>query len=217
MKKFTKLTLVAAALSSSLFVSQSALAEVSANIGVTSNYLWRGVSQSSDDASVSGGIDYSSESGVYAGTWIGSLGGGGETDFYFGYAGESGSFAYDVGYIYYAYTDDELSNDFGELYFNGGFGNFGFGIAVTTNTQSDVESLDGAIYYNLGYGGIDLGNEFELGLTVGAYTYDEDGVEDYSHFQADVSKGDFVLSISKATSDSGDDDLKFVASWSTSF
>ncbi|GLR72306.1 TorF family putative porin [Agaribacter marinus] len=221
MKKFTKLTLVAAALSSSLFVSQSALAEVSANIGATSNYLWRGVSQSSDSASVSGGLDFAADSGFYAGTWVGSLGdgNGAETDFYLGFGGESGSFSYDVGYIYYAYTDLDDS-DFGEVYFNGAVGNFGFGVAYTVNSQVEgVSAFDsGDIYANISYGGIDLGNDFELGFTVGTYAFDADGDFDYSHVQADIAKGDFAFSISKAEDEGiADGDLKFVASWSTSF
>ncbi|MFT6269326.1 MAG: hypothetical protein ACJAVV_002151 [Alphaproteobacteria bacterium] len=219
MKQLTKLSLVAAALSSTLFVSQSALAEVSANIGATSNYLWRGVSQSGDAASVSGGIDYSNESGFYAGTWVGSLatGVGAETDFYLGFGGEAEGFTYDVGYIYYAYTDLSDSN-FGEIYLNGGFGDFGFGVAYTINSDVDEGSAfdSGDIYYSVSYGGIDLGNEFELALTAGTYTFDAD-IESYSHVQADITKGDFAFGISKATDDSGDDDTKFVVSWSTSF
>lgn len=229
MKKLAKLSLVAAALSSSLFVSQVALAEVSANIGATTNYIWRGVSQSADAASVSGGLDYADESGFYAGTWVGSLGdsdsgfNGTETDFYLGFGGETDGFAYDVGYIYYAYTELDDAN-FGEVYFNGAFGNFGFGVAVTVNSEvpdgAGFESGD--IYYSVSYGGIDLGNEFELGLSAGLYTFDSDGDDgadyDYAHIQADISKGDFTFSISKAQNEGfADGDLKFVASWGTSF
>lgn len=240
MKQLTKVSLVAAALSSTLFVSQAALAEVSANFGATTNYIWRGVSQSADAASVSGGIDYSNESGFYAGTWVGSLGdsdggfSGAETDFYIGFGGESDGFAYDVGYIYYAYTELEDSN-FGEIYFNGGFGNIGFGIAYTVNSElgSGDGFESGDIYYNVSYSGIDLGSDFELSLTAGLYTFDSDGMfdsngiadaaavlrdYDYAHIQADIAKGDFVFSIVKAQeSDFADDDIKFVASWSTGF
>lgn len=228
MKQFTKVSLVAAALTSTLFVSQSALAEVSANFGATTNYVWRGVSQSADAASVSGGIDYSDDSGFYAGTWVGSLGdsdsgfNGTETDFYLGFGGESDGFAYDVGYIYYAYTELDDSN-FGEIYFNGGFGNVGFGVAYTINSQVDEGAgfESGDIYYSVSYGGIDLGNDFELSLTAGLYTFDSDGDENdynYSHIQADIAKGDFVFSITKAQeSGFADEDIKFVASWSTAF
>lgn len=221
MKKLTTLALVATAVTSTFGMSQVANAEVSANFGATSNYLWRGVSQSGDSASVSGGLDYANDSGFYAGTWIGSLseGAGAETDFYLGYSGETDVFAYDIGYLYYAYSDLDDSN-FGEVYFNGSVGNFGFGIAYTIN--SDVESPSpfdsGDIYYSASYGGIDLGSDFELGLSAGLYTFDASGDLDYAHVQADIAKGDFVFSISKAQEEGfADGDLKLVASWSTSF
>ncbi len=222
MKKLTSLALVAAAVSSSFCFSSVANAEVSLNAGVTTNYVWRGVTQSNNAASVSGGLDYSDDSGFYAGTWVGSLGdansgfNGAETDFYLGYAGESGDFGYDVGYIYYGYYQEE-DIDFGELYFNGSYGNLGFGVAYTVNGESGGNFDSGDIYLHAGYGGIDLGNELELGLTVGYYSFDFDSSADYAHVQADISKGDFTISFSKAESTSGNSDLIMMASWGTSF
>ena len=46
---------------------------ISANIGVVSNYIWRGVTQTGDQAAVQGGLDYSHESGFYAGTWASNV------------------------------------------------------------------------------------------------------------------------------------------------
>lgn len=218
MKKLAlPLTLVALA-TSAAFVSTSATAEVSANAGVTSNYVWRGVSQSGDAASVSGGLDYSNESGFYAGTWIGSLseGNGAETDLYLGFSGEKDGFGYDVGYIYYNYSDLDDS-DFGEIYFSGSVADFSFGLAYTVNSQVDDGSLfdTGDIYYNIGYS-FALSEEFGLGLTYGYYDFDAGSDSDYGHLQIDLTKGDFTFSISKAEDESGDDDVKFIASWSTS-
>lgn len=217
--KFLKITSIAAAVLAASSFSSVALAEVEANIGVTSNYVWRGVSQSGDSASVSGGLDFSSESGFYAGTWAGSLGegSGSEVDLYLGYAGEAGNFGYDVGYIYYGYPDLDDGN-FGELYFNGSLGDFGFGVAYTVNSEVSKGSTfdSGDIYYNASYG-FDLPNEYALGLTVGYYDFDAGVDVDYAHVQADLSKGDFTFSLSKAQSDSGDSDIKVIASWGTSF
>jgi uncharacterized protein (TIGR02001 family) len=217
--KILKITAIAAAVLAASGVSQMASAEVSANIGVTSNYLWRGVSQSGDSASVSGGLDYSDESGFYAGTWLGSLGedSGAEADFYLGFGGESGDFGYDVGYIYYNYSELDDS-DFGELYFNGSFGALGFGVAYTVNSQVDEGSAfdTGDIYYNVSYG-FELAQEYSLSFTAGYYDFDAGSDGDYSHIQADISKGDFTFSVSKAEEDSGDDDTKLVVSWGTSF
>lgn len=218
MKTFKLAALAIATLSATSF-SQVASADVEANFGATSNYVWRGVSQSGDSASVSGGIDYSDDSGFYAGTWIGSLseGAGAEADFYLGYGGESGDFTYDVGYIYYNYSDLDDS-DFGEIYVNGGLGDLGFGIAYTVNSQVDEGSAfdSGDMYLHASYG-FELPEEYTLGLTVGYYNFDADAAMDYAHFQADIGKGDFTFSISKAEEDSGDDDVKFIVSWGTSF
>lgn len=216
--KTLKLSVIAAAVLATAGFSQLAQAEVSANIGATSNYLWRGVSQSGDSASVSGGIDFSDEGGFYAGTWVGSLseGNGAEADFYLGFGGGD-EFTYDVGYIYYNYSD-LTDSDFGEVYFNGGFGDLGFGIAYTINSQVDEGSAfdTGDMYYHVSYG-FALPNDFSLSLTAGYYDFDAGSDGDYSHVQADIAKGDFTFSISKAQEESGDDDVKLVVSWGTSF
>jgi uncharacterized protein (TIGR02001 family) len=46
---------------------------ISANIGAVSNYIWRGVTQTGDQAAVQGGFDYAHESGFYAGTWASNV------------------------------------------------------------------------------------------------------------------------------------------------
>ncbi|WP_340679336.1 TorF family putative porin [Paraglaciecola sp.] len=226
--KTLKLGVIAAAVLAASGFSQFAAAEVSANFGATSNYLWRGVSQSGNAPSLSGGLDYANESGVYAGTWVGTIdwsdetsdAKGAEVDLYLGYGGEAGNFGYDVGYIYYYYpsTGYEDSN-FGELYFNGSFGAFGFGVAYTINSEADndVPFGTGDLYYNVSYG-FDLPNEFGLGLTYGYYDFDTPTSEsDYGHFQVDLTKGDFTFSISKADEESGSDDTNFAVSWGASF
>lgn len=221
--KTLKMSALAVAVVAASGFTQVAQAAVEANFGVTSNYLWRGVTQSSNDPSVSGGIDYSNDSGFYAGTWVGTIdwgtGGATENDYYLGYSGESGDFGYDVGYIYYNYPGSNTEDsDFGEVYFNGSYGAFGFGIAYTINSQVPDGNLfvEGDMYYSVSYG-FDLPEEYSLGLTYGYYDFDLGSDSDYGHFQIDLAKGDFTLSLSKADSESGDDDTKFVVSWGTSF
>ena len=226
--KTLKLSVIAAAVLATASFSQVAQAEVSANFGATSNYLWRGVTQSGNAPSLSGGLDYSNESGVYAGTWVGTIdwsdetsdAKGAEVDLYLGYGGEAGDFGYDVGYIYYYYPSSGYEDsNFGELYFNGSFGAFGFGVAYTINSEADNDAPFGTgdLYYNVSYG-FDLPNEFGLGLTYGYYDFDTPTSEsDYGHFQVDLSKGDFTFTVSKADQESGSDDTNFAVSWSASF
>ncbi|MCU7553322.1 TorF family putative porin [Alteromonas sp. ASW11-19] len=220
--KTVRLSALALVIASTAGLGQ-AQAAVEANIGVTSNYLWRGVTQSMNDPSVSGGLDYSHESGFYAGTWIGTIdwgnGSGTENDYYLGYSGMSGDFGYDVGYIHYVYPATGYENsDFGEVYFNGSYMGLGFGVAYTVASDVADGSLydSGDIYYNVSYGW-DLPEEFGLSMTYGYYDFDAGDDSDYGHFQADLSKGDFTLTVSKAQQESGDDDTKFVVSWGTTF
>jgi uncharacterized protein (TIGR02001 family) len=66
-----------ALLSVSMTSMNQAMAEdpwsFSANIGVVSNYMWRGVTQTGDQAAVQGGLDVAHESGFYAGTWASNI------------------------------------------------------------------------------------------------------------------------------------------------
>ena len=100
----TKMLLAGALLASTSVVATVAQAGTTGNIGATSNYIWRGVTQSNDQAAVSGGVDWDHDSGAYAGGWTSSLGGGQyELDVYGGYAFDTGAFSHDVGGIFYLY------------------------------------------------------------------------------------------------------------------
>ena len=104
---------LAAALSS-FPVTQAFGAEVSGNIALTTDYKFRGISQSDSAPSVQGGFDIAFDNGVYIGTWgaavdfdcaidtCGGLNGGIELDYYAGFASDiSDSVSFDIGYIYY--------------------------------------------------------------------------------------------------------------------
>ncbi len=111
---------VAAALSSGV-----AAAEVTANAAVTNNYIWRGVTQTTDQAAGQGGIDWGFGPGFYAGTWLSNvdfsgLGDGYEMDVYAGWGGEAGSFGCDLGAITYQYPVTPQFN-FTEVYASGTF------------------------------------------------------------------------------------------------
>ena len=49
---------------------------VSANVALTTDYRFRGVSLSAGDPAIQGGIDVGHESGFYVGTWASSIEGG---------------------------------------------------------------------------------------------------------------------------------------------
>ncbi|WP_457672975.1 TorF family putative porin [Thiolapillus sp.] len=213
-----------------LGATSMAQAELTANIGVTSNYLWRGVSQTGDDAAVSGGIDWAHDSGFYLGTWASNIdwgnGSGAEVDVYGGFANEIGDFGYDVGLIYYYYpTSGYEDSDFIELNLTGSWKFLEAGIAWTLNGQADDDApfSDGDLYYHIA-ASFDLAETWSVAGTYGYYDFDvpNSGDVDYGHFQLDVTKsagdwGDFTFTVSKADEESGNDDVKFVASWAKSF
>jgi uncharacterized protein (TIGR02001 family) len=130
MKKIITIMLFTGLLSS-VTASQ---AELTANVAVTSNYVWRGVSQSAGDPALQAGLDYSHSSGLYAGAWGSNvdwwepIDGGTdngediEIDIYAGYSAVTkvsliGEVAYDIGFIRYIYPGTNTTDsDFSEVY-----------------------------------------------------------------------------------------------------
>lgn len=88
-----------------------------ANVGLISNYLYRGISQTDNGMALQGGFDYAHASGFYAGLWgsnISWITGSGmttntgaaslEVDTYFGFKNTFATdFTYDVGFLRYNY------------------------------------------------------------------------------------------------------------------
>ena len=85
-----------------------------ANVGLTSDYIFRGISQSQHKTAIQGGFDYAHESGLYAGTWASNvnwvsatnnkLDNSMEWDIYGGFKGAfADDFSYDVGVLEYYY------------------------------------------------------------------------------------------------------------------
>lgn len=96
--------------------------DLSANVGLVSDYVWRGISYSDNDAAVQGGIDLKHSSGAYIGTWWSSLNAwiydgydyaSAEQDVYVGYnMNFSKEVAMDLRYTNYIYSPaDELNFD----------------------------------------------------------------------------------------------------------
>ena len=197
--------------------SSAVLAEspLTANVGVTNNYIWRGVTQTKDAAAVSGGIDYAHASGFYLGTWASNLSGDQyEQDLYAGYGFDAGPIGLDVGYISYMYPVGKVQLDFEELYVNASYEMFTVGVAATTSKEAGGAYEDDLYTY--------VSAEFEvkkgliLGLTYGDYDIDEaaGGTSDYSHYQLSLSKDDFTFAYDDT--DVTDSDPRITVSWSHS-
>ena len=118
--KSIKLSIVAVLLATSGVVSSISAndVEVSANVALTSNYVWRGMTQSDNLPAVQGGIDLGYK-GAYLGIWgsnvdFDNMETSSEFDIYAGYANELGAFSYDVNYCQYTYPGDNDELSFGE-------------------------------------------------------------------------------------------------------
>jgi uncharacterized protein (TIGR02001 family) len=159
MKKLTKSMLAAGLLTA----SAAASAELSVNVGAMSDYWFRGVDQTDDNASLMGGIDYDFGNGFYVGTWEAQLDDSElEYDLYGGYSGEYKDFTYGIGYTGYFYTTSNAS-DFHELILNAGYKFFSLtgeyeGAYLTYGVFGQDYEGD---YVEAGYGtnfqGVDLG------------------------------------------------------------
>jgi uncharacterized protein (TIGR02001 family) len=90
---------------------------LTANVSLTSNYIFRGISQTQGKPAVQGGFDYSHSSGLYVGTWASNVSwvkegnfknnSSLEVDFYGGYKGSfADDFSYDLGVLEYYYPGD---------------------------------------------------------------------------------------------------------------
>ncbi len=196
--------------------------EWSANVSAHSNYIWRGLTQSQNEAAISGGIDYAHDSGFYIGTWASNVSYAPADDFsyehdiYLGYGGAFGDFEYDVGYLYYNY-DNAAEFDFGEIYGSISTRGFTLGVNLLTNTEADEGpgqdfGFGRAVYAYVDYG-TTIGNEIDLGVHFGFHEGDFNeafnGVPgSYFTYNVSIAKAGFSFMISDTDLDgSGSDGL----------
>ena len=163
MNIFTK-TLTAAALAT---VSGIAAADdISANVSLANDYIWRGVSQTNEKAAISGGFDYShslnDSLSLYVGTWSSNVdptffGGthspSTELDLYTGLSGTAGDFTYDAGWLRYFYPGGS-ANATTEWKLGGGWKWFGATYYYSNDwfgTHNDSSRIEGTFDYDLPY------------------------------------------------------------------
>ena len=221
MQNAIKHTALAAVLATgTMFTTVAQAASIEANVGFTTDYIWRGMTQNSGDTSFSGGVDMSTDGGFYVGTWVGDItwdGASYELDVYGGYAGEAGAMSYDVGYIQYMYPDKTTDADFGEVYVTLGTG------PVSVSYYYEVDNDDGSVdsgdntYLSLDYG-MDLSDDWGLSLHYGIYDIDANADEGID-MSVTLSKGDFSFSIVETDDLAGpdDDDTRAVVSYGMAF
>jgi uncharacterized protein (TIGR02001 family) len=207
--KAIKMTCLAGVLLAASAASQVATAGVSANAAATSNYVWRGLTQTGNAGAVSGGLDYEAPFGLYAGTWVSDTAfGSQELDIYGGWSTEFGPVGIDVGAIAYLYPqfhgtddpateDDESTVNWVEAYVGASVAAGPVDISGQVNVTQDVFGTgESAVYIEAGAETPMPGlKDTTLAVHVGSYTFDVD--------ETDASKATFDPS--KETSSLYDD------------
>jgi len=175
-------------------------AQFSANVGLVTDYRFRGISQTRLKPAIQGGLDYAFPGGFYVGAWasnikwIKDLGGDAdiEVDLYGGWKGEVGAgLTLDAGVLTYQYPSNKLvpSANTTELY-----GALTYGPATlkyshaTTNTFANPDSKN-SYYLDLS-AGFDVGNGVTLTPHVG-YQKIKGPLEDvatYTDYSISVAK-----------------------------
>ena len=110
-------------------------AEVSANVGWVSEYLYRGIPQEASSASA--GLDVAADA-LYVGVWAADVGDGNEVDLYAGFGTEVEDFSISVGGTGYFYTGG-FDNTYLEGNLNAGYG------ALSAEFSYGRHSLDQAV------------------------------------------------------------------------
>jgi uncharacterized protein (TIGR02001 family) len=183
--------------------------EVSFNAALTTDYRYRGISQTRLKPALQGGADYvHNPSGFYAGTWLSSIkwiddAGGDvnvEWDIYGGKRGDiGGGFSYDVGGLYYFYPSNGLNpsaNTF-ELYGAVGYGPFSLKYShSTTNLFGFADSK------NSGYFDASLNQEIQdgyiLNVHLGRQNVKNNSGASYTDWKLGVTKDYGVVTVSLA-------------------
>ncbi|OGS92516.1 MAG: hypothetical protein A2061_10700 [Gallionellales bacterium GWA2_59_43] len=177
---------------------------VTANVGFTTDYLFRGISQSSHDPAIQGGFDYAHSSGFYLGVWGSSVGwirdyqgytsGSTEFDLYGGFRGgfEGTDITYDLGAVQYYYPGSRAAAttnaDTTELYAGLGWKWFAAKYSyVASNGAFGFANADGSDYLDIS-ASLPIG---DTGLTAGAhwgtFSFKNNGAQDYDDWKISLS------------------------------
>lgn len=174
-------------LSTALVCGSTAQAlEVTGEVGGTTDYVWRGLSQNDGNPAAQAGVGISFENGLYGNAWASQVDGGtkgadndegAEIDLTVGWAGETGRWGYGAQVTRYIYTEQNFGTDFTEF---AGFGSVdvfgGEATALLGYSHDLVENGDNAVKYYY--------SEVGYARDIGLFGLDAFGTAGYSAFQS---------------------------------
>ncbi|MCX7033590.1 MAG: TorF family putative porin [Arenimonas sp.] len=165
------------------------------NAAITSDYMFRGVSQTQEDPAFQLGADYSFAGGFYVGAWASNVdfGAGGpdvEVDTYIGWNTDlSDAWNLDLMLNRYNYIGQE------DYFGDGEYTEFLATVAYdetysfTFGYTNDIYDLDQDAFYAGAGGEWDIGKGFALGAGVGYNVFDDStGFEDYLDYSVSLSR-----------------------------
>ncbi|MES3022503.1 MAG: TorF family putative porin [Pseudomonadota bacterium] len=172
---------------------------ISYNAAITSDYRYRGLSQTRLKPALQGGVDFvNNPTGFYVGAWASTIkwtndfGGGGnvEIDVYAGKRGEiTKGVTYDVGALAYWYPENDLNpnaNTF-EVYGQVGFGPAYVKYSHSTTNLFGTSNSKGSGYLDIG-ANIELMTGLTLNLHAGRQNVNHNDVYTYNDYKIGVTK-----------------------------
>jgi uncharacterized protein (TIGR02001 family) len=182
---------------------------LSFNVSLTSDYRYRGISQTRLKPAIQGGADYAFASGFYVGTWASTIKwikdaenaagvdakGSVEWDLYGGYKGEiTKDLTYDVGVLSYVYPSNKFGDIPGAANANTTeiYGALTYGPATLKYSHSVTNLFGFADSKNSGY--LDLSATFEVGPAIQLIPHV--GYQRVAHY-SDFSYTDYSFTVGK--------------------
>lgn len=190
--------------------SAHAQAEFSATLTLTTDYVFRGISNTDEDPAIQGSFDYAHDAGFYAGVWASNVKfrenadvdavdtveeATIEIDYYAGFASEFESGLYwDIGALYYTYPGAESALDYDYWEAMAALG-YGFGeVALEPDISAQVYyspeyfGRTGDATYITGILNLSLPGDFGLSVSAGRQSFDEDASLDYTDYKIGLTR-----------------------------
>ncbi len=167
---------------------KAAAAELSGDITITSDYAFRGVSQTEEAPALQGGLTLSLESGFYVSVWGSNVDflaeGTLELDVMLGWSGNiSEDWSADVGIMRYGYPNTAIpGSNFYEIYGSVSYKDLTFGLAYSDDYYANSGNF---VYIYAGYS-YAITDTISLDLHVGQNEYD-DSSESYMDWSVGLS------------------------------
>jgi len=197
---------------------------VTGGVTLTSDYRFRGISQTDGDGAIQGTVNINHSSGLYVGTWVSTIDdkvslpgyGGAEVDLYGGYTKTlDNGFGFDMGLLYYYYPDGDkgVNTDFFEPYASISYGigpvSAKVGVNYAWSGQKGLIDKDDSTYVygqaGVGIPGTPVTVTGHVGYTAGSLGYvnldaNDDNYLDYS-LTAEAVGGPFKVGVTYMDTD----------------